>query len=99
MTPPDIMERAREAASAALEEYLQRTGRFPWREIELEEVARGDRLIARIHFTATADIDTPDWKAGTTIHNDYVDFATVRGGKIVDYSAVIGPLLPDGGMK
>ncbi|MBK7126956.1 MAG: nuclear transport factor 2 family protein [Dehalococcoidia bacterium] len=67
--------------------------------VPLEVVAEGDRVIARIHFTATAAIDTPDWKAGTTIHNDYVDFATVRGGKIVDYSAVIGPLLPDGGMK
>ncbi|MBK8558679.1 hypothetical protein [Candidatus Amarobacter glycogenicus] len=63
------------------------------------EVARKGSVIARIHFTATAAIDTPDWQAGTTIHNDYVDFATVRGGKIVDYSAVIGPMLPEGGMK
>lgn len=38
-------------------------------------------------------------KAGTTIHNDYVDFCTVRGGKIVEYAAVVGPLLPEEGTR
>lgn len=35
-----------------------------------------------------------DLTGGAVIHNDYVDFCTVRGGKIVAYSAVIGPILP-----
>ena len=65
----------------------------------LQEVAvDGDRVIARIHFTATAAVDGPDWSAGAVIHNDYVDFCTVSEGKVVSYTAVIGPILPgDGG--
>ena len=59
-----------------------------------ELVVEGDRVVARLHFTATAAIDTPDWKAGATIHNHYVDFCTIREGKIVEYTAVIGPMLP-----
>ena len=64
------------------------------RSAPLEVVASGERVSARLHYTATAAIDTPDWKAGTVIHNDYVDFCTIRDGKIVDYTAVIGPMLP-----
>jgi len=61
--------------------------------VPLEVVVDGARVIARLHYTATAAIDTPDWRAGATIHNDYADFCTVRDGKIVDYTAVIGPML------
>jgi ketosteroid isomerase-like protein len=61
--------------------------------VPLEVVAAGERVIARLHYTATAAIDTQDWKAGATIHNDYADFCTVRNGTIVDYTAVVGPML------
>lgn len=61
-----------------------------------ELVTDRDRVIARLHYTATAAIDTPDWKAGSTIHNDYVDFCTVRDGAITEYTAVFGPMLPEG---
>lgn len=61
--------------------------------VPLEVVVAGERVVARLHYTDTAAIDTPDWRAGATIHCDYVDFCTVRAGKIVDYTAVIGPSL------
>lgn len=69
---------------------------FRNRHSVLQEIAvDGDRVIARLHYTATAAIDTPDWKAGTVVHNDYADFCTVRDGAIVEYTAVIGPMLPE----
>lgn len=71
-------------------------GAFRNRHSVLQEVAvDGDRVIGRLHYTAGAAIDTPDWKAGTTIHNDYVDFCTVRDAAITEYTAVIGPMLPE----
>ena len=59
-----------------------------------EIVADGDRVVARNAWTTIAAVDTPDWKAGSTIRCDYVDFCTVRNGLVVEYTFVGGPLLP-----
>ncbi len=64
----------------------------------LHEVAvDGERVIGRLHWTATTAIETPDGPAGTQLHWDYVDFCTVRDGRIVEYTSVAGPILPEGG--
>jgi len=81
----EVFRNALEGANAA----------FRNRHSVLQElVVGGGRVIARNQWTSTAAMEGPDYKAGATIHNDYVDFCTVREGLIVEYTAVMGPMLP-----
>lgn len=57
----------------------------------------GDRVVARLSWTASTAVETPDGPAGTVLHNDYVDFCTVRDGSIVEYAMVAGPVLSEEG--
>lgn len=67
------------------------------RHTVLQEVlVEGDRVVGRLHWTTTTAVETPDGPAGTVLHSDYVDFCTVRGGKIVGYTMVTGPILAGG---
>lgn len=63
----------------------------------LELLVVGERVAARLHWTATAAIDTPDFSAGATLHMDYTEFCTIRGGLITGTTAVMGPMVPEGG--
>lgn len=69
---------------------------FRNRHSEVQEVvAEGNRVVARLHWTVTAAVDGPGWRAGSAVHSDYVDFCTVEDGLIVEYLGVFGPMLPE----
>ncbi|MGE3073642.1 MAG: nuclear transport factor 2 family protein [Dehalococcoidia bacterium] len=71
--------------------------------VAFEELVDGDRVAVRSRWWATVNVDLPGMPAGTKVWNDFVDFFTVRDGRIARYTAVGGPILvgtpPSGGIN
>jgi predicted ester cyclase len=72
----------------ACEAYL---AAFPDLHVVVEEaVVEGDRIAARLVWTGTHDGDLPGEPAtGRRIALDSVDFARVRGGKVVEFWNIV----------
>lgn len=68
---------------------------FRNRHSELRELlVDGERLAARLRWTATAAIDGPDFRAGSTLQMDYAEFCTVRGDRIIASTSIMGAIAP-----